>query len=211
MKAALFDLDGVLVDTEGNYTRIWTEIDRQFPTGIPDFALRIKGTTLENILATYFRPEDHQAVINMLSKAESNMKYTLFDGVDEFIWALVRAHIPTAMVTSSNEQKMGRLFAQLPTFRFAFTTVVTDAQITHSKPDPEGYLLAAKEMGVDPADCYVFEDSFNGLRAGRASGATVIALATSNPASELAPYADAVIPSFVGFTPAQMLSITKKA
>ncbi len=50
-KAALFDLDGVLVDTETGYTQLWSEIDRHFPTGIPNFALHIKGNTLERILS----------------------------------------------------------------------------------------------------------------------------------------------------------------
>lgn len=209
MKAALFDLDGVLVDTEGTYTRIWTEIDKAFPTGIPDFTLRIKGTTLENILNTYFRPEDRDAVVDMLVRGEANMRYSLFEGVEDFLASLEGEGIPAAIVTSSNEQKMNRLFEQLPQLRRAFRAVITDAQVRHSKPDPEGYVLAAHTLGAEPADCYVFEDSFNGLRAGRASGAVVIALATSNPAAELQPYADAVIPGFVGFTAAKMLAITK--
>lgn len=206
MNAALFDLDGVLIDTEPTYTRIWSNIESHFPTGYADFALRIKGTTLPHILSTYFAPENHAEVVRMLEQAERSMEYELFEGVTDFLQALAEASIPAAIVTSSGDDKMERLFASLPGFRSFFGDVITDSRVRHSKPDPEGYILAARSLGADPADCYVFEDSFNGLRAGRAAGATVIALSTSNPAHSLAPLADAVIASFKGYTPARMLA-----
>ena len=142
----------------------------------------------------------------MLEQAERSMEYELFEGVTDFLQALAEASIPAAIVTSSGDEKMERLFASLPGFRSFFGDVITDSRVRHSKPDPEGYILAACSLGADPADCYVFEDSFNGLRAGRAAGATVIALSTSNPAQSLAPLADAVIASFKGYTPASMLA-----
>ena len=55
---ALFDLDGVLVDSEGIYTEFWQEIDDEFHTGVDNFAMAIKGTTLENILGTYFSEDE---------------------------------------------------------------------------------------------------------------------------------------------------------
>ena len=55
----LFDLDGVLIDSESEYTQIWEEIDRHFPTGIENFAIRIKGQTLPEILNANFSPETH--------------------------------------------------------------------------------------------------------------------------------------------------------
>ncbi len=207
MKAALFDLDGVLIDTEPTYTRIWSNIERRFPTGYSDFAYRIKGTTLPHILNTYFAPENHTEVMRMLDEAERNMDYQLFDGVLDFLKALNQAGIPAAIVTSSNDEKMERLFASLPGFRELFGDVITDSRVSRSKPDPEGYILGARSLGADPADSFVFEDSFNGLKAGRAAGATVIALSTSNPEEALRPLADAVISTFVGFTPADMLAV----
>lgn len=188
MKAALFDLDGVLIDTEPVYTEIWSNIERHFPTGIDNFAQRIKGTTLPDILNQYFRKEDHTAIISMLTEAEDNMEYPLFAGTVPFLKKLKEAQIPAAIVTSSNDIKMRRLFAMYPGFNEFFDAIITDSHVKRSKPDPEGYLLAASKLGVEPADCVVFEDSFNGLKAGVAAGASVVAIATTNSADSLRQY-----------------------
>ncbi len=205
--AALFDLDGVLIDTEGTYTDIWAGIERHFPTGIDNFALRIKGTTLPNILSTYFPAPDVQAeVMKMLYESEEAMEYPLFKGVTEFLQALREQGVPCAIVTSSGAKKMEKLFAGHPGFRDFFGCVLTDADVVRSKPDPEGYLKAAARLGADISGAIVFEDSYNGLRAGRASGARVVALATTNPASTLTDLSDTVIDSFEGLTPEALLA-----
>ncbi len=195
MKAALFDLDGVLIDTEPVYTRIWNDIEKHFPTGKENFAQIIKGSTLPKILNTYFRPEDHAAIIAMLEDAEESMDYPLFTDTIPFLQRLRDAGIPAAIVTSSNDRKTNRLFAMYPGFRDYFASVVTDSRVRHSKPDPEGYLLGASDLSTDPADCVVFEDSFNGLKAGLAAGCTVVGLSTTNPAKSLTDLADIVVPS----------------
>lgn len=199
--AALFDLDGVLVDTEGLYTEIWSDIERAFPTGIDNFALKIKGSTLPQILESYFPdPEVTRRVVAMLKEREDNMRYELFAGVKPFLAELKARRIPAAIVTSSNRAKMDRLFVSLPGFEDFFDAVLTDADTTRSKPHPECYLNAAARLGADIADCIVFEDSFNGLKAGRSAGAHVVALATTNPAGSLTELSDIVIDTFEGLT-----------
>ena len=91
---------------------------------------------------------------------------------------------------------MHKLFDQHPGFADYFKVVITDRQVTRSKPDPQGYLMAASQLDCDPSDCYVFEDSFSGLEAARRSGAKVIALSTTNTADLLKDKADKVISSF---------------
>lgn len=198
-KAALFDLDGVIVDTESIYTDFWNDIDRRYPTGIDDFARVIKGNTLARILDTYFAAEVRGDILALLKEQEESMRYRLFDGVADFLDRLDRLNIPKAIVTSSNDRKMSRLFSQIPDLKSKFEAVITDAMVERSKPDPQGYLLAAKTLGVDAAECVVFEDSFAGLEAGRRAGAYVVALATTNPRESLYEKADEVIDSFIGF------------
>lgn len=107
-RAALFDLDGVLIDTEGIYYDFWAEIDRLYPTGIDDFASYIKGSTLKRIM-DYFKDEDVKAdIVKRLDEQECNMKYVIFDGVVDFLEQLRAAGIPCAIVTSSNEDKMAK-------------------------------------------------------------------------------------------------------
>lgn len=192
-KAALFDLDGVLIDTEPVYTRIWSDIERHFPTGVENFATVIKGSTLQGILNTYFNPADHQSIINMLRKAEDTMEYPLFPETIPFLEKLCEANIPSAIVTSSGDIKMKRLFEQQPQLGNMFDAIITDSDVIHGKPDPEGYMLGAKKLGFAPQKCVVFEDSFNGLKAGRAAGTFVIAVATTNTPESLAPMADLVV------------------
>ena len=73
--ACLFDLDGVLVDSERIYTKIWEAIERQWPTGIENFAYKIKGTTLEDILERYFPEDVRNEVTNELIRLEGMMIY----------------------------------------------------------------------------------------------------------------------------------------
>ena len=199
--AALFDLDGVLIDSETIYTQIWTDIERAHPTGIANFALIIKGSTLPQILNKYFPDPEIQAdVVRLLNADEQAMPFPIYDGVCDFLMSLRAAGIPTAIVTSSNDMKMNRLYEMHPGFRELFDTIITADDIVRSKPDPECYLLAAERLGANAGDAIVFEDSFNGLKAGRAAGAHVVALSTTNSAESLRKYSDAVIPSFKGLT-----------
>ncbi len=91
-----------------------------------------------------------------------------------------------------------------------FDVIVTADKITRSKPDPECYLLAAKELQYAPARCVVFEDSFSGLKAGRGAGMKVIGLATTNPPETIRDKADAVIPDFRDFSYDRLISVYGK-
>lgn len=203
--AALFDLDGVLIDSESIYTEFWNKIDRLYPTGIPNFAYVIKGTTLPEILDTYFTdPEIRVHVLDHLREQEKNMRYVIFPHVVDFLKQLRLEGIPTAIVTSSNETKMADLFSRLDGFRDYFDIVITDADVVRSKPDPEGYKLAASRLGVPSERCVVFEDSRAGLEAGRRAGGKVVAMATTLKREDIENKGDIMLKSFEDFTPAKM-------
>lgn len=208
-RAALFDLDGVLIDTEGIYSDYWRHKGLEYGVGYDDFADRIKGTTLKQILDTYFPEHLHGEIMADLERFEDTMEYRVFPGVHEFLEQLSANGIKCAIVTSSNDEKMEHLWEQHPELKRYFQAIVTDGQVTKSKPDPQPYLIAARELGCRPEDCYVFEDSFNGLLSGRRAGATLIGLSTTNPASQLADKAELVIDSFQGFTYERLLKVTK--
>lgn len=201
MQGALFDLDGVLVDTEGIYTEFWSDMDRRFPTGVAGFAQVIKGSTLTNILDTYFPDKSVQdRIVDMLKQHERDMRYRLFDGVAELLVALRQRGLRMAIVTSSNRAKMKHLFAQLPELEKAMDIVITDEDISRSKPDPEGYLLAAERLGIPAEECYIFEDSLNGLRAARAAGGVVVGVATTNPRKVVEEMSDITVDTLADFS-----------
>lgn len=206
--AGLFDLDGVILDTEGLYSRFWGEQGRLFCPDVPDFTAKVKGRTLTDLLATYF-PEKEQAerVIRSLSEFERQMPFRFIAGADGFIQDLKAHGVKLAIVTSSNEEKMAEVYRVLPQLKEWFDVIVTADKITRSKPDPECYLLAAKELQYAPARCIVFEDSFSGLKAGRGAGMKVIGLATTNPPETIRDKADAVIPDFRDFSYDRLISV----
>lgn len=188
--AFLFDLDGVVIDSEREYSRIWHEINLAFPTGVPDFELAIKGCTLENILSTYFRPDDIPAVKEMLYRLEGMMHYDYCPGADGFLAEIKRRGIPAALVTSSDKMKMAHLYEQHTELKEIFDVTVTADLITRSKPDPEGYLLAARQLGAHPQRCVVFEDSYQGMCAGKNAGALVVGIEGTIPRKSVTATAD---------------------
>lgn len=191
--AFLFDLDGVLIDSEKEYTKIWGEINEAYPTGIPDFPIVIKGRTLPEILFTYFPEELHAEVTEMLNAKEQAMRYRMLPGADSVLKKLKAEGIKQALVTSSNGLKMLHLEEELPGFTTGFNALVTAEDVKHSKPHPEPYLKGASLLGMDPENCIVIEDSAQGVQAGNAAGCFVIGLTTTLPESAISRWCDIVL------------------
>ena len=193
---ALFDLDGVILDTEGSYTAFWDDYgSRHFSE--KDFGLKIKGQTLVKILGDYFPEEnERKAITEAINDFERNMSYPFVPGVENYIKSLKSNGIKTAVVTSSNLPKMENVYRCHPGFREMFDMILTSEDFSESKPSPYCYLKAMRLFGAGPEDCVVFEDSLAGLQAARASGAFVTALTTTNPEEVVRNYADLVIRDF---------------
>lgn len=202
LKTALFDFDGVIVDTEPIYDIFWDEAGERYGTGIDHFAAVIKGTTLPYIMETYFsdRSEEfRQMVIKESTEYESTMPLPAMPGSIEFLHLLKEQGVQMSLVTSSDNTKVERAF-KLHHLENIFDTIVTADRITKGKPDPMCYLLAAKDLNVSPADCIVFEDSFAGIQAGTSAGMRVIGLTTTNPKESLKDKVYEVIPNFEKIT-----------
>ena len=202
----LFDLDGVLLDSEGQYSIFWDSMDKEYRTGVPDFANYIKGFHLTRIL-NYFGDEDvRRQVLERLLAFERDMRFEFFPGALEFVKDLHAAGFPMAIVTSSDLKKMQALYAQHPDFPTLFDQIITGDMVTKAKPDPECFLMGAKLLDIDIKDCIVFEDSRNGLIAARQSGAAVIGVATTLPAEEVRGMSDLTVSSVNELTIEQMMS-----
>ena len=118
--------------------------------------------------------------------------------------------MPIAIVTSSDRKKMQALYSQHPEFPTLFDQIVTGDMVTKAKPDPECFLMGAQLIGVDIKDCIVFEDSRNGLIAGRASGARVIGVATTLSTDAVDELSDMTINAVSELTVEQMLTTPRK-
>ncbi len=199
MKAALFDLDGVVFNTEPQYSVFWGAQCREFHPEIPGLENKIKGQTLVQIYDAWFSGplEGQQAVITArLDDFERQMSYDYIEGFEDYIRSLRQQGVKTAVVTSSNQPKMEAVYAKRPEFKTLFDAILTSEDFERSKPDPDCYLKAAQRFGIDAKDCVVFEDSFNGLKSGRAAGMYVVGLATTNAAGDIKSLCDKVIDNF---------------
>ena len=199
MKAALFDLDGVVFDTEPQYTIFWGAQCREFHPEHPGLEHEIKGQTLVQIYDAWFSGElqEKQAVITeRLNLYEQQMDYIYVPGFEDYVKKLRARGVKTAVVTSSNRIKMEAVYQRHPEFKGLFDAILTSEDFERSKPDPDCYLKAANRLGTSVKDCVVFEDSFNGLKSGRAAGMYVVGLATTNPAEAISPYADKVVKDY---------------
>ncbi len=108
--AALFDFDGVVMDTETQYSIFWNEQGRKYHPELPEFGRLIKGQTLTQIYANYFAgmEEVQHEITEDLNKFEKNMLYNYIPGVETFLKELRENGVKIAIVTSSNEMKMSR-------------------------------------------------------------------------------------------------------
>lgn len=182
--ALLFDLDGVLVDSRAVVERIW----RSWATarGLdPEPFLRVAhGRRIRETLRVVNHPAvDIELEVRAIDAAESAAVDAMaaVAGARELVSLL--APDRWAIVTSG-----GRTLAQrrLDLAGLPHPAVfITAEDVTRGKPEPEGYLLAARRLGYEAPDCIVFEDAPPGVAAGRAAGARVIALTTTHTRDEL--------------------------
>lgn len=208
--AVLFDFDGVVVDTETQYSIFWHKAGVDY-LGLDDLETRVKGQTLVYIYDTFFPGmEKEQAEITAaLDRFEQQMSFDFIPGILSFIADLRSHDVRIAVVTSSNGKKMEAVYRAHPEIPRLFDRILTAEMFSASKPAPDCFLLGMEIFGTTPENTYVFEDSFNGLKAGMASGATVIGLATTNSREEIAPLCHYVLDDFSGFTYDMLLQIHK--
>ncbi|MBR6826581.1 MAG: HAD family phosphatase [Prevotella sp.] len=199
LKAALFDLDGVVFDTEPQYTVFWGSQCRLYHPEHPGLEHEIKGSTLTQIYDRWFSGPlagEQAAITERLNDFEAQMQFEYIGGFEQLIADLHAHGVKTAVVTSSNQPKMESVYRAQPGFRSLFDAILTSEDFEYSKPHPDCYLKAAARFGAAPEECIVFEDSFNGLKSGRAAGMKVVGVATTNTAEAIAALSDIQITDY---------------
>lgn len=196
-KGILFDMDGILISSLGSVERSWTKwaIDRGVD---PALACRTAHGCRAIETVARLRPDlDPEAELRLIEEIElaDHKDLTVLPGVLELLAALPPAR--WTVVTSATErlarQRMAAGGIAVPE-RFIHAGCVTEG-----KPHPAPFLAGAALLGLEPAECVVFEDSSSGATAGRAAGCTVVATTFSHPIDSLAA-ADHLIEDLTGVT-----------
>lgn len=204
MKAVIFDMDGVLVDSEYTFLQSKTELlrDAGYPQDI-SYQYQFMGTTFEFMwqkmkeelglpasVATYIEEMNRRREVMMARDGIKPIQHA-----QDLVKRLNAAGIPLAVASSSPKKEILRALTELGLVT-DFQYLVSGEEVAHSKPAPDVFLAAAQQLGIAPADCLVFEDTRNGSLAAKAAGMYCIGFANPDyPAQDLSA-ADQVVTSF---------------
>ncbi len=191
LKAALFDLDGTLIDSEKLHFRNSVTVCKKFGYDYTeaDF-FSFLGKSMTDIFASlqprFSQKVDFDTFYRMKVElfAQNISKEHIFDGVEEHLSWLKHNNIPCYVVT--NGENIGAKHALEKTNLMAYIDgFIAAGDVQNPKPHPEPYLMAAKKIGCDPATCLMVEDSLTGLRAALDAGGYVVAVPTSVKSAQL--------------------------
>lgn len=187
---AIFDMDGLLFDTERLYQENWIIVAKEFgQQPHPDFPIAICGSSgihAQEVVHKYYPSVDAPAFIQSCVDKVNAILQTFVPekpGVHEILSYLHENDVRMA-VASSSIKTMVEHNLELAGIAQYFDVVVSGQEVVYGKPEPDIFLLAAERLGLSPMDCYVFEDGINGAKAGLAAGCTTIMIPDLTPPTE---------------------------
>ncbi|MBB2909742.1 sugar-phosphatase [Streptosporangium becharense] len=201
--AALFDLDGTLINTERRSLAMWAMLleahgivhdeaelrafmGRRGRDVLAEKAHLFPGREIEDLITQVFSFNDHPDLPDIVP----------VPGAAELVRRVAAHGSPVAVVTSAGRDWAEERLTEVGV-RDLVDTLVTAQDVTVGKPHPEGFLLAAARLSVDPAHCVAFEDSIAGIAAAKAAGMSCVGIATTHTDAELTG-ADLVVADLTG-------------
>lgn len=198
--AVLWDLDGVLVDTAPYHYQAYRDLMAELGRDLPLEAFQpLFGLRNESILKELLGDLPPGRIAEMAQRKEELFrrqvagKVKALPGAAELVRLLQELSIPQAVVSSTPRQNIDLILGSLGLVD-AFPVIVAAEDVIHGKPDPEGFLLAASRLGMEPKNCVVLEDAPQGIAAARSAGMAAIGVASTRP-PEMLLEADLVVPS----------------
>jgi len=190
--AVIFDMDGVIVDSNPVHKKILHEFCETHGKVLSDNNLHknVYGRTNREWIPNIFGPLPDEQIEAYADEKEQmfrdafNPKEHIVPGFIEFLELLKQKGIQTVVATSAPGENADYILNEL-SIATCFDAVLNSSHVIKSKPDPEPYLKAAKAAGASPRRCVVFEDSISGVKSGLAAGAKVVGVATTHTHDEL--------------------------
>ncbi len=176
IRGAIFDMDGVLFDTERMYQETWREVALERGITLPEeYTCYVSGASKDGVYEAVRRFYHTDEPVKVTTEVYERMRVKqqnplpIKPGVKEMLTLLREQEIRTAVASSTFHEQV-RYNLENNGLDSFFDTVICGDEVTKAKPDPEIFLKAAQKLSLLPEDCLVFEDSFNGIRAAHAAG-----------------------------------------
>lgn len=184
ISAVLFDMDGVLIDSNTVIERAWTEAGKLYGIQITedDIVKHIHGQPGPHTIKALFGHlpiEDQKKVQAYIIHAENTADYDPIPGVSQLILALSAAEISVGIVTSGWREKIDRIMAMLK-IQDCISVIVERDDVSRGKPFPDPYILGAKRLMLSPNQTLVFEDSISGVTSAVDAGAYCVGIGGDN-------------------------------
>jgi len=203
-KAAIFDMDGLLIDSERAISEAWIAGAKAlgFKLEMSDF-LSVVGRAAQQSVPMLIEMLGSEEAMRataakareLLAQADGGPVFPLKPGALMLLEALAAAGIPCGVASSSNVEEIRHRLGHVDVLQH-FRSIAGGDEVAHGKPDPAIYLLAARRLGVAPEDCIALEDSENGARAAQAAGIRVVIVPDlKHPPEDVAARAHGVIGS----------------
>ncbi len=202
--AAIFDMDGVLIDSNPFHLEKWKEFLGQHRIAFDpkDLATQVIGQRNDKAFRFFFGQSLGDAEVARLSEElEANFRKAFkphaipLPGLRSLVEECQRGGVPMAVASSAMTKNVEFVVDALG-FRRYFRCLVSGDEVARPKPDPEIYLKTAEKLGLHPASCVAFEDSFVGIESARRAGMKCVAIASTFPLEALRTSADLAVLSF---------------
>lgn len=204
LKGAIFDHDGLMFDTEKVWQSNWQKQARARGIVLPDvFKHDVSGTSgdmMKSVVEKYYGVDDGTEIMNLvIAGVHHDLSISIEEkkGLHEIIEMFAARGVAMAVASSSPGNMIVRNLQNAGIDQY-FQAVVSGQHVSHSKPAPDIFLLAAEKIGIDPCECYVFEDAINGVKAGHAAGCRTIMIPDmTQPDEDTKKIAAAILPSLL--------------
>lgn len=181
LQAVIFDMDGVLVDTEVVYKNTAFEVAKEHGFHMSDelhnstigLPFEVGALIIREAMGPEFPFDEFMQVLDARVAASLMAQVPVKKGVIEMLSTLDELQIPTAVVTSSSADAANHHLSRSDLIA-SFETIITRDDVDNGKPHPEPYLLAAERLEVEPEFCLAIEDSYNGVRSAHGAGMLTI-------------------------------------
>jgi beta-phosphoglucomutase len=215
--AAIFDMDGTLVDNNQYHFKAWKDLFEKYnkPEVTSElFNEKLSGVPGMPIMREFFSELTEDKMHELFEEKSRNYREAFapfakpINGLERLVSELKDSGVKLAVATSAAVVNINYMMSLL-LIRPYFDVIIDGPRVSKPKPHPQIFLKAALDLGVNPENCVVFEDSLSGVKAANAAGMKVVGITTTHTAQELHPV-DLVIADYTELTAQKLAALFTK-